>query len=163
MKKITVAHITDKATFPGVQIHHIEEIELDNVSGLVFVKDAPFSDNPIPSVDVMMSDGTERRFHIEDIAFIAFPPSLAFDTVPNDTTANVEKSEEYIMDDLVSFILNAYKRKKIKYNEIKDGTVYSFLAGRFPSVPMVFCFNAVMKAWEDILSNDDFIDYEEGK
>ena len=38
MKKITVAHITDKVTFPGVQIHHIEEIELDNVSGLVFVK-----------------------------------------------------------------------------------------------------------------------------
>ncbi|SCG93419.1 Uncharacterised protein [uncultured Clostridium sp.] len=72
MKKITVAHITDTATFPGVQIHHIEEIELDNVSGLVFVKDAPFSDNPIPSVDVMMADGIERRFHIEDLAFIAF-------------------------------------------------------------------------------------------
>ena len=49
MKKITVAHITDRVTFPGVQINHIEEIELDNVSGLVFVKDAPFSDNPIPS------------------------------------------------------------------------------------------------------------------
>lgn len=72
MKKITVAHITDRATFPGVQIHHIEEIELDNVSGLVFVKDDLFSDNPIPSVDVMMADGTERRFHIEDLAFIAF-------------------------------------------------------------------------------------------
>lgn len=42
MKKITVAHITDRVTFPGVQIHHIEEIELDNVSGLVFVKDDPF-------------------------------------------------------------------------------------------------------------------------
>lgn len=58
MKKITVARI--------------EEIELDNVSGLVFVKENPFSDNPIPSVDVMMADGTERHFHIEDIAFIAF-------------------------------------------------------------------------------------------
>ena len=157
MKKITVAHITDRAIFSGVQIHHIEEIELENVSGLVFVKDAPFSDNPIPSVDVMLTDGTEKHFHIDDIAFIAF------DTEPNETAANVEKPEKYIMDDLVSFILNAYKRKKIKYNEIKDGTVYSFLAGRFPSVPMVFCFNAVMKAWEDILSNDDFIDYEEDK
>lgn len=72
MKKITVAHITDKATFPGVQIIHIEEIELDNVSGLVFVKDAPFSDNPIPCVDVMMADGTERHFRIEDLTFIAF-------------------------------------------------------------------------------------------
>lgn len=72
MKKITVAHITDRATFPGVQIYHIEEIELDNVSGLVFVKDDPFSDNPISSVDVMMADGTERRFHIEDLAFISF-------------------------------------------------------------------------------------------
>ena len=71
-KKITVAHITDRATFPGVQINRIEEIELDNVSGLVFVKDDPFSDNPIPSVDVMIADDTERRFHIEDIAFIAF-------------------------------------------------------------------------------------------
>lgn len=163
MKKITVARIADRAIFPGVQINHIEEIELDDVSGLVFVKDAPFSDNPIPSVDVMMGDGTEKHFHIEDIAFIAFPPSLSFDTVPNDTTANVEKSEEYIMNDIVSYILNAYKRKKIKYNEIKDGTIYSFLAGRFPSVPMALCFNAVMKAWEDILSNDDFIDYEEDK
>lgn len=38
MKKITVAHITDRVTFPGVQINHIEEIELDNVSGLVFVR-----------------------------------------------------------------------------------------------------------------------------
>lgn len=38
MKKITVAHITDRATFPGVQINRIEEIELDNVSGLVFVR-----------------------------------------------------------------------------------------------------------------------------
>lgn len=72
MKKITVAHITDRATFPGVQINHIEEIELDNVSDLVFVKDNPFSDNPIPSVDVMMADGTERHFHIEDLAFITF-------------------------------------------------------------------------------------------
>lgn len=72
MKKITVAHITDKATFPGVQIHRIEEIELDNVSGLVFVEAAPFSDNPIPCVDVMMADGTERHFRIEDLAFIAF-------------------------------------------------------------------------------------------
>lgn len=72
MKKITVAHIADKATFPGVQINHIKEIELDNVSGLVFVKDDPFSDNPIPSVDVIMADDTEIRFHIEDIAFIAF-------------------------------------------------------------------------------------------
>lgn len=72
MKKITVAHITDRATFPGVQINHTEEIELDNVSGLVFVKDASFSDNPIPSVDVMMTDGTERCFHIEDLAFIVF-------------------------------------------------------------------------------------------
>lgn len=157
MKKITLAHIADKVTFPGVQIHHIEEIELDNVSGLVFVKDNPFSDNPIPSVDVMMADGTERHFHFEDIAFITF------DTAPNDTTANVEKSEEYIMDDIVSYIFNSYKRKKIKYNEIKDGTVYSFLAGRFPSVPMALCFNAVMKAWEDILCDDDFIDYEEDK
>lgn len=104
MKKITVAHITDRVTFPGVQINHIEEIELDNVSGLVFVKDAPFSDNPIPSVDVMMANGTEKHFHIDDIAFIAFPPSLAFDTEPNETAANVE------MDDLVSYILNAYKR-----------------------------------------------------
>lgn len=26
MKKITVAHITDRATFPGVQIHHIEDL-----------------------------------------------------------------------------------------------------------------------------------------
>ncbi len=72
MKKITVARITDKATFPGVQIQHIEEVKLDNVSGLVFVKDKPFSDNPIPSVDIMMSDGKETRFHIDDIAFIAF-------------------------------------------------------------------------------------------
>lgn len=72
MKKITVAHITDKATFPGVRIQHIEEIELDNVSGLVFVKDNPFSDNPIPGVNVMMTDGTERHFRIDDIAFIAF-------------------------------------------------------------------------------------------
>lgn len=72
MKKITVAHITDRATFPGAQINHIEEIELDNVSGLVFVKVAPFSDNPIPCVDVMMADGTERHFRIEDLAFIAF-------------------------------------------------------------------------------------------
>lgn len=151
MKKITVAHITDKATFPGVQIHHIEEIELDNVSGLVFVKDAPFSDNPIPSVDVMMADGTERRFHSEDLAFIAF------DTEPNETAANVE------MDDLVSYILNAYKREKIKYTEIKDGSIYSYLAGRFPSIPMALCFNAVMKAWEDILKDDEPIDYEEDK
>lgn len=151
MKKITVAHITDKAIFPGVQIHHIEEIELDNVSGLVFVKDAPFSDNPIPSVDVMMADGTERRFHIEDLAFIAF------DTEPNETAATVEK------DDLVSYILNAYKRGEIKYTEIKDGSIYSYLAGRFPLIPMALCFNAVMKAWEDILSNDEPIDYEEDK
>lgn len=72
MKKITVARITDKATFPGVQIQHIEEVKLENVFGLVFVKDDPFSDNPIPSVDVIMADDTERRFHSEDIAFIAF-------------------------------------------------------------------------------------------
>lgn len=32
MKKITVAHIADRVTFPGVQINHIEEFELDNVS-----------------------------------------------------------------------------------------------------------------------------------
>ena len=74
MKKITVAHITDRVTFPGVQINHIEEIELDNVSGLVFVKDAPFSDNPIPSVDVMMANGTEKHFHIDDIALLRFLP-----------------------------------------------------------------------------------------
>lgn len=157
MKKITVAHITDKATFPGVQIQHIEEIELGNVSGLVFVKDAPFSDNPIPSVDVMMADGTEKHFHIDDIAFIAFPPSLAFDAEPNETAANFE------MDDLVSYILNAYKRGKIKYTEIKDGTIYSYLAGRFPLASMSLCFNAVMKAWEDIINGDEPINYEEDK
>lgn len=151
MKKITVAHITDKATFPGVQINHIEEIELDNVSGLVFVKDAPFSDNPIPSVDVMLTNGTERRFRIEDLAFIAF------DTEPNETAANVE------MDDLVSYILNAYKRGKIKYTEIKDGSIYSYLAGRFPLASMSLCFNAVIKAWDDILKDDEPIDYEEDK
>lgn len=70
MKKITVAHITDRATFPGVQINHIEEIELDNVSGL---------------------------------------------------------------------------------------------AGRFPLASMSLCFNAVMKAWDDILKDDEPIDYEEDK
>lgn len=157
MKKITVAHITDRAIFPGVQINHIEEIELDNVSGLVFVKDAPFSDNPIPSVDVMIADGTEKHFHIDDIAFIAFPPSLAFDTEPNEIAANVE------MDDLVSFILNAYKRGKIKYTEIEAGSIYSYLAGRFPLASMSLCFNAVMKAWDDILKDDEPIDYEEDK
>ena len=123
----------------------------------MFVKDAPFSDNSIPSVDVMMADGAERRFHIEDLAFIAF------DTEPNETAANVEKPEKYIIDDLVSYILNAYKRGKIKYTEIKDGTVYSFLSGRFPLVSMSLCFNAVMKAWEDILNDDEPINYEEDK
>lgn len=72
MKKITVSRITDKANFPGVQIQHIEEVEFNNVIGLVFVKDKPFSDNPIPSVDVIKADGEETRFHIDDIAFITF-------------------------------------------------------------------------------------------
>lgn len=144
MKKITVAHIADKVTFPGVQIQHIDEIELDNVSGLVFVKDNPFSDNPIPSVDIMIADGTEKHFHIDDLAYI-----VVDDSDTDETETNTEKPEKYTVDEIVSEIRDNLELGRYRFSDIVDGTIYSFLSGYFPDASMAQCHAAVMKVWKD--------------
>lgn len=154
MNDVTVAIVNQFERFNGVVLKHIQETEISNVVGFVFHKDR----NNNRFITVAFSDDTEKVYNVDDLAYIALD-----DSETDETQSAAEKPGKYTLDEIVNYISNDYKRGELKYIEIKDGTVYSFLSAHFPNAPMSLCFKAVMKAWENILNDEAPIDYGEDK